>query len=309
MLDFKIPIIFAPTATGKTELIIKLSRELNVEICSMDSMQIYKKMDIGTAKPTPEELNRYPHHLIDIVFPDEAYDASKYRQNAFQQIDAILSRGNLPLFVGGTGLYMDVLRYGLFDGVTRDETLRDELTQKEQESPGILMEMLKRVDEESASRIHENDLKRKIRALEVYFRTGQKFSELGRKRIPDERFALIYLSRERKEIYERINSRVDKMISAGLVEETEGLMREYSPNLQSMKAIGYRETIDYLRGIFPSQEAYVDTLKKNTRHYAKRQIIWARRYGEMETVCVDSNVPSDICRQLKAIILRKNVKQ
>ena len=302
MNEPKIPVLYAPTASGKTAIVMSLYDKLNIEICSMDSMQIYKKMNIGTAKPLPEELVHYPHHLIDIVYPDESYDVNQYRQDALNKIETVKARNRVPLFVGGTGLYMDILRYGLFEGVTRDEKLRRELEVKESETPGILMDTLSRIDPAAAAKIHPNDLKRKIRALEVYYKTGRKFSEMGRERLPDERFVLIYLSRERSVIYDRINRRVDQMIEMGLIEETSELMKGYTSDLQSMKAIGYRETIDYLNGVYDSKADYIDSLKKNTRHYAKRQIIWGRRYEEMERFDLDSEDLDSFCERLNRLI-------
>jgi len=302
MNEPKIPVLYAPTASGKTAIVMSLYDKLNIEICSMDSMQIYKKMNIGTAKPLPEELAHYPHHLIDIVYPDESYDVNQYRQDALNKIETVKARNRVPLFVGGTGLYMDILRYGLFEGVTRDEELRRELEVKESETPGILMDTLSRIDPAAAAKIHPNDLKRKIRALEVYYKTGRKFSEMGRERLPDERFVLIYLSRERSVIYDRINRRVDQMIEMGLIEETSELMKGYTSDLQSMKAIGYRETIDYLNGVYDSKADYIDSLKKNTRHYAKRQIIWGRRYEEMERFDLDSEDLDSFCERLNRLI-------
>ncbi|HOO33507.1 MAG TPA: tRNA (adenosine(37)-N6)-dimethylallyltransferase MiaA [Thermotogota bacterium] len=302
MNEPKIPVLYAPTASGKTAIVMSLYDKLNIEICSMDSMQIYKKMNIGTAKPLPEELAHYPHHLIDIVYPDESYDVNQYRQDALNKIETVKARNRVPLFVGGTGLYMDILRYGLFEGVTRDEKLRRELEVKESETPGILMDTLSRIDPAAAAKIHPNDLKRKIRALEVYYKTGRKFSEMGRERLPDERFVLIYLSRERSVIYDRINRRVDQMIEMGLIEETSELMKGYTSDLQSMKAIGYRETIDYLNGVYDSKADYIDSLKKNTRHYAKRQIIWGRRYEEMERFDLDSEDLDSFCERLNRLI-------
>ncbi|HPJ89306.1 MAG TPA: tRNA (adenosine(37)-N6)-dimethylallyltransferase MiaA [Thermotogota bacterium] len=302
MNEPKIPVLYAPTASGKTAIVMSLYDKLNIEICSMDSMQIYKKMNIGTAKPLPEELAHYPHHLIDIVYPDESYDVNQYRQDALNKIETVKARNRVPLFVGGTGLYMDILRYGLFEGVTRDEKLRRELEVKESETPGILMDTLSRIDPVAAAKIHPNDLKRKIRALEVYYKTGRKFSEMGRERLPDERFVLIYLSRERSVIYDRINRRVDQMIEMGLIEETSELMKGYTSDLQSMKAIGYRETIDYLNGVYDSKADYIDSLKKNTRHYAKRQIIWGRRYEEMERFDLDSEDLDSFCERLNRLI-------
>lgn len=276
----KIPILYAPTATGKTSLLLKLSEHFPLEVCSMDSMQIYKKMDIGTAKPTEDERRICPHHLIDLVYPDESFDVNKYRTMALKKVEQLEEENKPYIFAGGTGLYMDVLRYGIFQGVKKDESLRNRLLSEEKENPGELRKRLLEIDPESAEKIHANDMKRTIRALEVYLLSGKTFSHMGKLRKPDERFQLIFLLPNRDRLYQNINLRVDQMVEVGLIEETEQLLKHYPPNCQSMKAIGYKETIDYLNGLFESKDDYVETLKKNTRHFAKRQIIWSRRYKE-----------------------------
>ena len=301
----KIPILYAPTATGKTSLLLKLSENFPLEVCSMDSMQIYKEMNIGTAKPTLKEQVICPHHLVDLVYPDETFDVNKYRLLALEKVEELTNRNKVFLFAGGTGLYMDILRYGIFEGVPKDEELRMKMMAEEEEKPGLLRARLSQIDPDSADKIHPNDLKRTIRALEVYLLSGKTFSKLGRLRKPDDRFQLIFLLPDRNKLYEKINLRVEKMVEKGLIEETKELLRKYKPTCQSMKAIGYRETIDYLTGNITSKDEYLKTLKKNTRHFAKRQIIWSRRYneglridisekGESETVAIIENALSSL---------------
>jgi len=262
-------------------------------------MQIYKGMDIGTAKPSREEQEICKHHLIDLVYPDEGFDANRYRQMALAKIDELEKKELSFVFAGGTGLYMDVLRYGLFEGAPKDPELRQRLEKLEHENPGYLYEQLCKLDPESASKIHPNDMKRKTRALEVFLITGQRFSELGKKRVADERFELIFLNPERQKLYEDINLRVDKMIENGLIEETKSIVEKYGTQIQSMKAIGYAETIDYLKGKFTSFEDYRQTLKKNTRHYAKRQIIWSRRYPDAKHLNIKDIGEQELLKKLE----------
>jgi len=276
----KIPILYAPTATGKTAILLKLAERVSLDVCSMDSMQIYKEMDIGTAKPTTEEQQFCPHHLINLIQPDESFDVNRYRTMALKKIEELEQTGKCFLFAGGTGLYMDVLRYGLFEGVSKDDQIRQDLLSQEAEYPGFLRRALFRIDPTSAEKIHPNDLKRTVRALEVYYLSGKTFSELGQSRVPDERFQLVFLIPDREKLYERINLRVEQMVERGLVEETRQLMQKYPSTCQSMKAIGYQETIGYLNGHFANKGDYLETLKKNTRHFAKRQMIWVRRYQQ-----------------------------
>jgi len=257
----KIPIIYAPTASGKTSLLLKLSERFPLEVCSMDSMQIYKEMDIGTAKPTEMEQRICTHHLIDIIKPDESFDVNQYRMLSLEKIKALNKEDKTYVFAGGTGLYMDVLRYGIFQGVAKDEVLRKKLLVQEKNIPGTLRKKLSSIDPESAKKIHPNDIKRTIRALEVYILSGRTFSDLGKDRTPDKRFELFFLLPEREKLYQNINFRVEEMIKRGLIEETKYLLKRFSHNSQSMKAIGYRETIDFLNNQFESKEEYIDTLK------------------------------------------------
>jgi len=276
----KIAIIGGPTAVGKTDLMVEVCEEINAEIVSMDSRQIYRYMDIGTAKPTPEQRERVHHHMIDILDPDEYYNAFLYRKDSLKTVEDILRRGKIPVYVGGTGLYADALVRGIFEGVPADENIRKELRELEKREPGILRKMLEEFDPEAATRIHPNDLKRTIRALEVYMKTGKRISELQKEARGDDRFFIIVLTRERYDLYDRINKRAEKMVEMGLVEETEKLLEMgYNENLNSMKTIGYKETIDYLKGKYDFSH-YLHVLKRNTRHFARRQIIWSRRYKE-----------------------------
>ncbi len=274
-----IPIIYGPTGVGKTELMIKVCEKIGCEIISLDSRQIYKYMDIGTAKPTPEEREKVPHHMIDILYPDEYYNAYIYRKDSLKWVERIRERAGIPVFVGGTGLYVDALVRGIFEGVPADENVRRELKRLHEQEPGILRRMLEDIDPEAAERIHPNDLKRTIRALEVYMKTGRRISELQKKAEPAGRFRIIILFRERKDLYERINVRAETMVKRGLVEEVKRLLEMgYTEDLNSMRTIGYRETIDYIKGKY-DYDHYLHVLKRNTRHFARRQIIWARRYG------------------------------
>ncbi|ACM22321.1 MULTISPECIES: tRNA (adenosine(37)-N6)-dimethylallyltransferase MiaA [Thermotoga] len=274
----KMAIVGGPTAVGKTDLMVEVCEEINAEIVSMDSRQIYRYMDIGTAKPTPEQRKRVPHHMIDILDPDEYYNAFLYRKDSLKAVEDILKRGKIPVYVGGTGLYADALVRGIFEGVPADENIRKELRELERREPGILRKMLEEFDPEAATRIHPNDLKRTIRALEVYMKTGRRISELQKETKGDDRFFIIVLTRERYDLYDRINRRVDRMVEMGLVDEVKRLLSMgYSKDLNSMKTIGYKEVIEYLEGKYDF-EKMVHLIKRNTRHFARRQIIWFKRY-------------------------------
>ncbi len=295
-----IPIIYGPTGVGKTELLVEVCEILGCEIISMDSRQIYRYMDIGTAKPSPEQRKRVFHHMIDILDPDGYYNAYLYRKDSLKILERLSEAGKRAVFVGGTGLYVDALVRGIFEGVPADENIRRELRELEKREPGMLRKMLEDVDPESAIRIHPNDLKRTIRALEVYMLTGKRISDLRKTARGDSRFRIIVLLRERKELYERINRRVDWMIENGLVEEVKRLLdMGYSKNLNSLRTIGYKETIDYLEGLYDFQH-YVHILKRNTRHFARRQIIWSRRYEN--ALKVNLTFEKDPVRRLVEIV-------
>ncbi|AMW32488.1 tRNA (adenosine(37)-N6)-dimethylallyltransferase MiaA [Fervidobacterium islandicum] len=270
-------IISGPTASGKTDFAIQLAEHLPIEVISMDSRQIYKYMDIGTAKPDPYQLALVKHHMIDIIEPNEYFNAFLYQKMAKEKEEEIRNSGKIPIYVGGTGLYIDALVKGFFEGVSRDENIRKELSKLNEQEPGILRKMLEEFDPEAASRIHPQDIKRTIRALEVYLKTGKRISELQTQQANYEDFVLIVLNPKREELYDRINRRAEKMIEHGLIEEVKTLIERYGKNLDAFKTIGYKEIIDYLDGVY-SLELALHLIKRNTRHYARRQIIYLRRF-------------------------------
>lgn len=274
-------IILGATATGKTGLSIKLAQKLNTEIINADSMYIYDKLNIGTAKPTETEMNHIKHHLIGFVDPQNAFNVSMYRIEAEKIINAFKSENKLPIIVGGTGFYIDSLIKNYSYGETiKNEEIRDSLENDYREHGlDYLYNKLSQVDPESASKIHKNDKTRVIRALEIYYSSGQRKSEIINLNEPILKNPLIIgLNIPRETLYERINKRVDLMLSEGLINEVltlynSGLTPE---NSQSMKGIGYKEIIDYLRGNISFEEA-IEKVKQHTRNYAKRQITWFKR--------------------------------
>ncbi|ODN30787.1 tRNA (adenosine(37)-N6)-dimethylallyltransferase MiaA [Fervidobacterium thailandense] len=270
--------ISGPTGAGKTDLVVELSEKLPLEVISMDSRQIYKYMDIGTAKPDPFQLSKVKHHMIDIIEPNEYFNAFLYQKMAKEIERDIWERGKIPVFVGGTGLYIDALVKGFFEGVPRDENIRRELSRLNEQEPGILRKMLEEFDPEAASRIHPQDIKRTIRALEVYLKTGKRISEL-QKQVVQTEYLLMVINPPREKLYAKINERVEKMIEHGLVDEVRELISRYDKNLDAFKTIGYKEVIDYLDGVY-SLDMAIHLIKRNTRHYARRQIIYLRRFKD-----------------------------
>jgi len=278
----KVMVIAGPTASGKTDLAVELALMIDGEIISADSMQIYRGMDIGTAKPTLEERRGIPHHLIDIVDPDEEYSVAQFKEDALACISDIVKRGKTPIVAGGTGLYINSLIYNItFSETVSDWEYREKLKKlAEEQGPLVLYEYLKKVDPKSAEMIHPNNVKRVIRALEVYETTGIPISEhkeASRNDPPLYRFLVYGLQIERKKLYQRIDQRVDIMMEKGLYDEVKGLLdRGYSPDLVSLQGIGYKEIIDAIKGKCSLSEA-TDIIKKNTRHLAKRQITWFKK--------------------------------
>lgn len=278
----KIIVIIGPTAVGKTYVSVELAKKLSTGIISADSMQIYKQMDIGTAKVSKDEMQGIPHHMIDIVNPDASYSVSDFKEDSEKIIDNMLLNNHIPIIVGGSGLYVNSLIYDLdFGKAKSDEKLRDYYTYYYREhGEDALYDKLQKIDPESALKIHKNNVKRVIRALEVYDITGSKFSELNtdiRKQSNKYECILIGLSMDRKALYERINQRVDKMISDGLIDEVKRLLEKgYHKDLVSMQGIGYKEIIDYIEGSLSFEEA-INILKRNTRRFAKRQYTWFLR--------------------------------
>ncbi|AVQ40212.1 tRNA (adenosine(37)-N6)-dimethylallyltransferase MiaA [Clostridium botulinum] len=277
-------ILAGPTAVGKTDISIKLAKKLNGEIISADSMQIYKYMDIGSAKITKDEMKGIPHHLIDVVAPHEEFNVSSFKTLAEKCIKDIWSRGKLPIIAGGTGLYINSLIYNYdFTDADRDEDYREYLTKlSEDKGKEYVHSLLKDIDEKSYEKLYPNDLKRVVRALEVYKITGKSISEYTKeneKKLYDIPYNVNYfvLNMNREVLYERINKRVDIMMDKGLIEEVKKLeSMGYTPDMQSMKGIGYKEILFYLKGDISLDEA-IYSIKKGSRNYAKRQLTWFRK--------------------------------
>jgi tRNA dimethylallyltransferase len=268
-------IITGPTATGKTEAAIEVARKIGGEIISADSRQVYKHLDIGTNKPTKEQLKRASHHLIDIINPDDTFSAGDFLKLAIMKIDAMLKRGKVPVVAGGTGLYIKALTDGLID-VPADSEIRKTLLREEKSySTAHLYEKLRALSPEAAAAIDANNPRRVVRALEIFLLTQKSVAELkcGTKK-PDYDFLVFGISMPRQALYDAINLRVDRMFAAGLADEASKLIKKYSLENPVLNAtIGYREIIGHMRGLYTENEAK-ELIKRNTRHYAKRQMTW-----------------------------------
>jgi tRNA dimethylallyltransferase len=284
----RIAILTGPTAVGKTEIALEVARALGTEIVSADSMQVYRRMEAGTAKPSPEQRAAVPHHLIDFVDPAEPFTVADYRAAAISAIDGLLGARKLPLVVGGTRLYLISLTAPFFTGPPPDPLLREQLAAL---SPAERHARLREIDPESASRLHPEDTKRIIRALEVYQTSGEPISaHQARSQEVGGRFEAVWVAlvRDRAEIYERIDRRVDAMIEAGLIDEVERFIQEGRRESEiSMQAHGYKEVIGYLLGRYDRDEA-IRLLKRNTRHYAKYQLNWLRQIPGIQFVPADA---------------------
>ena len=304
-------IITGPTAVGKTELSISLAKKIGGEIISADSMQVYKHMDIGTAKIMPEEMQGVKHYLIDELEPDEEFNVTVFKQKCAKYIEEIYSKGKVPIIVGGTGFYIQAVLYDIdFAETDADDSYRKELQRFADENGNIaLHDRLKEVDEKSAAKIHPNNVKRVIRALEYFEQTGEKISEHNYEQHQNEspfNFRYYVLRLPREILYERINKRVDIMREKGLTEEVKKLMdMGCTKDMVSMQGIGYRQIIDALEGRCSMDEAY-DKIKLDTRHFAKRQFTWFNR--EKTVTWVDKDKFKDenelleyCCSDLKSI--------
>ena len=293
----KIPIVVVagPTASGKTALAINIAKKYSGEIVNADSMQIYKFMNIGTAKPTKEEQGEAKHHLLDFVEPDCEFSVADYTELAHKVIADIHKRGKLPIICGGTGLYINsVIDDVTFGEVKTDYAMREELENiAKEQGVEVLMNMLSEFDEESAREIHPNNLRRVIRAIEFYKLTGvpiSKHKEMTKQIQSRYNPLMLVIEHDRKKLYERINLRVDMMLEDGLIDELKSLLKKgYTKNMNSMKGIGYKEIISYLEGDCSIEEA-IDAVKLGSRHYAKRQMTWFRRDERVNYIDAQQNV-------------------
>jgi tRNA dimethylallyltransferase len=280
--------LVGPTAVGKSAVALELVRLLDAEIVSADSMQVYRGMDIGTAKPTPTERSATPHHLIDVCEVNEAFDAKRFVDLATSAISSLKSRGKAALIVGGTGLYIRALRRGLFEGPARDPKLRAKLECK---STAELFEELERVDPQSAAKIDRHNPRRLVRALEVFYATGRSISDLQTQWTRDMPSLGFCLNREREDLYARIDRRIDKQMAAGWVEEVRRLLAHgLEQNATAMQAAGYRELVEHLQGKLSLADA-VALIKTRTRQLAKRQLTWFRPEPGLRCVEVENDEP------------------
>lgn len=289
----KLVVVTGPTAVGKSNLAIELAKRLNGEIISADSMQIYKYMNIGTAKITKEETQGIPHYMLDILYPDEEFSVSSYQEMASKYIKDINGEGKIPIIAGGTGLYINSIVYKLnFASVPPDTSIREKYeVLAEEYGNEYIHDILLRLDRESGERIPVNNRRRIIRALEIVESTGKHISESNknfREENNDYNLTMICLNMDREKLYERINRRVDIMVERGLLDEVKSLLdMGYHKDLVSMKGIGYKEIIGYLEGDY-SLEYAIDKIKQGSRNYAKRQLTWFRRDNRIKWLDVDS---------------------
>ncbi len=287
--------IFGPTASGKSSLALKLAKKCNGVIISADSMQIYRQMDIGTAKPTTEEMSLVPHRLIDFMDPKESFSVYDYKKMAEEEIRSVLSEGKLPILVGGTGLYFDALFFNTdFGEFETPKEIREELNTKVQNGQSdALLDELRSIDPKAAENLCAKDSKRIVRALEVYYATGKTITELKEKSHENKSefsFLKVFLNfSDRQNLYNRINLRVDEMISLGLLDETNNLLKQgLLTDTTASQAIGYKELIPYFNGE-KELDLCIETLKQKTRNYAKRQLTWFRRYKDAVEILMDTD--------------------
>jgi tRNA dimethylallyltransferase len=293
-MNNQIIVIVGPTASGKTNLSISLANELNTEIINADSRQVYKFMDIGTAKPTKEERNKVPHYFIDHVAPDEHYDAGLFGKEGRFVFSELIKNNKTPIVSGGSGLYIKSLIDGLFEGPEQDGAIRHKLEARIQtEGINSLLDELKKVDPESAHKLLPTNKHRIIRALEVYYLTGKSITELQKENKIDIDFSPFFFGLEwdRKTLYNRIDKRVIQMIDSGLIEEVKKLLEiGYSKDLKSFRTVGYKEPIEYLEGKI-SFEEMIRQIQQFSRNYAKRQLTWFRADKRIEWL--EASLPQD----------------
>ena len=301
-------VILGPTASGKTEVALSLAKEVNGEIISADSMQVYKYLNIATAKPSRTIRQTIPHHLIDIKHPDEEFSAGEFQLRAIRNIKRIFNKGKLPILVGGTALYIRTLTDGICPIPSRNDKIRKHLSQLAQKyGPSYLYNRLKRVDRKACEKIHPNNLKRIIRALEVYSLTRIPFSAWQNRRYYLPYPVIIFgLNWKRSVLYERIDRRVEEMVKEGLVREVERLLRKgYSKSLNSLQSLGYRQAVEFLEGKY-GLDRMKYLIKRDTRRYAKRQLTWWRKDGRIHWIEMDEGrKPKKVAQEIKNICQRK----
>lgn len=288
-------VIGGPTASGKSKLAVELAKKVNGEIISADSMQIYKEMNIGTAKVNKEEMQGVQHYLVGFVSPDERYSVSNFKKDAERAIEEILAKGKTPIVVGGTGLYIDSLIYGIeFQNEEVDLEYREKLN-KIADEKGLesLYKKAQEIDPEAMKKISINDKKRIIRVLEIYHKTGKTKTEQelqSRKNEVKYEYKVFAITMDREKLYERIEQRVDSMIEQGLIEEVKQILNKYHTFPTAMQGLGYKEVVEYLEGSCTKEEM-IEKIKKETRHYAKRQLTWFRK--NKETIWLDGEKSTD----------------
>ena len=303
----KVIVICGPTASGKTALSIELAKRINGEVVSADSMQIYKDMDIGSAKVTKEEMQGIKHYLVDCVSPDERYSVANYKLDAKKAIEEILKKGKIPIVVGGTGLYIDALIYEIeYQDIKINESYRKELESiKQNQGLEVLYERAVKIDPEAMKKISPNDSKRIMRVLEIYEATGknktEQEAESRLKEIPYN-YKVFAITMDREKLYERINKRVDIMIENGLIEEVKELLKKYKEFPTAMQALGYKEVKEYLDGKLTKQEM-IDKIKQESRRYAKRQLTWFRK--NKQTIWIDGL--NDMQKNINIILEESNI--
>ncbi|MFB3904300.1 MAG: tRNA (adenosine(37)-N6)-dimethylallyltransferase MiaA [Acidobacteriota bacterium] len=302
----KLIALAGPTGSGKSALATEAALVLGGEIVNCDSMQLYRKLEIGTAKPTDHQRSLVPHHLYDVIEPDEVYSAGRYMQEAREVCRQIAGRGRTPLVVGGTGLYLRALLQGVFEGPSRTEELRQRLHQiADRRGSPYLHKLLKKRDPEAAARIEPADRIRLVRALEVFFATGAPISRLQPARQPFEELQIVKigLNLPRSNLYARINRRVEEMFQSGLVEEVAALLRQgYSPDLKAFEALGYRAVVRFLKGEITREEA-IELTRRDTRRYAKRQMTWFRREEDMHWIPLAGEDPQALAELLSIVAM------
>lgn len=291
-------VIGGPTASGKSKLAVELAKQINGEIISADSMQIYKDMDIGTAKINEDEMQGIKHYMLDFVSPEERYSVSNFKKDAENAIEEILKKGKTPIIVGGTGLYIDSLIYGIeFQDEEIDIEYREQLNKiAEKEGLEKLYKQAQEIDAEAMAKISKNDKKRIIRVLEIYHKTGKTKTQQEKESRKNEvkyNYKVFAITMNREKLYSRIEKRVDQMVEQGLIEEVEKIIKKYSKFPTAMQGLGYKEVVEYIENKVTKEEM-IEKIKKETRHYAKRQLTWFRKNKDIIWLDGEKNIEENI---------------